>query len=195
MSLIFFDFESGGLLPHQPEIQLAAIAVSSDWKELESGEWKIQFDEAKADPEALKLNHYDRKAWADYAVPETKAVQEFGQFLKRHASIQLISKRTGNPYSVARLAGHNAVTFDGPRLKAMFERQKAFLPAHPIVMDTLQFALWESRRRGMEPKSFKLGDLCEALAIPFGADAHDALYDVRASIALAKGLMTMEVAA
>lgn len=186
MTTVYFDFETAGVEPHFPDIQLAAVAVDAAWVELEAFQMKIQFDEAKADPEALKINHYDPEVWAKEAQPEALVVARFAQFLNRHKSIEMISK-AGRPYSVARLAGHNAATFDGPRLKAMFQRHAQFLAAHPQVLDTLQNAMWYAYYTGTKFKSLKLSALCEHFGIPF-PDAHDALADCRASMAVAKML-------
>lgn len=187
MSIVFFDLETGGVHPTHPDIQLAAVAVDENWNELAHFERKIQFDEAMADPEALKMNHYDPEIWAKYAIPEAVATADFSRFLEPFKVVQLVSKRTGRPYSVARLAGHNAATFDGPRIQAMFSRHKMFLPAHPQVMCSLQRALWYARERNVTFQSLKLSVLCEhfGIAIP---DAHDALADVRGSIAIVKAM-------
>lgn len=185
MTTIYFDFETGGVELHHPDIQLAAVAVDAAWTELQAFQMKIQFDEAKADPEALKINHYDPAVWAKEAQPEALVVARFSQFLNRHKSIEMIS-RAGRPYSVARLAGHNAATFDGPRLKAMFQRHAQFLPAHPLVLDTCQRALWHAQETGFTHENFKLPTLCRDFGIPL--KAHEALADVRGCIALAKSL-------
>lgn len=190
MSLVFFDLETGGLLPKHPNIQLAAIAVSDDFEELDSMERKIRFNVEDCDPEALKSNCYARlgpEAWAS-AVSEITACFDLSQFLNGHKCVQMISKRTQKPYSVARLAGHNVATFDNPRLKEAFERAQMFLPAHPIVLDTIQLALWRYQRLGRKVDSFKLGSLCELLEIPV-LDAHDALADVRMTVRVAKKLL------
>lgn len=186
MTTIYFDFETGGIEPHHPDIQLAAVAVDATWVELEAFQMKIQFDEAKADTEALKINHYSADVWKAEAQPEALVVARFSQFLDRHKSVEMISKK-GWPYHIARLAGHNAATFDGPRLKAMFQRHAQLLAAHPQVMCTLQRALWYAVETGTAFKSLKLSVLCEHFGIPL-PDAHDALADVRGSIALARAL-------
>lgn len=186
MTVVFFDFETGGVLPEHPDIQLAAIAVGPEWNELESFERKIRFIESKAEPEALKVNHYSAEAWKD-AVSEAQVVAEFSAFLNRHRCIEMVSKRTGNPYSVARIAGHNAASFDGPRLKAMFERNRAFLPSHPQVMCTLQRAMWYAQEHGVRFESLRLEVLCKHFGIDL-KEAHDALADVRGSIAIAKAM-------
>ncbi len=76
-TLVFFDFETAGLHPSHPCIQLAAVAVNKSFAELESYEAKIQFDEAQADSEALKMNHYDRELWRELAIPEIGSDEPF----------------------------------------------------------------------------------------------------------------------
>lgn len=194
MSIIYFDLETGGLRDDQPDIQLAAVAVAPDGREMEVFQRRIQFDEAKADPEALKINHYDADLWAKEAVPEAQALAEFSAFMNRYRSIEMVSKRTGQPYSVARLAGYNAATFDGPRLKRMFERHRAFMPAHPQTLCVYQRAIWWFLERGLSLNNMKLGTVCGhfGIALP---DAHDALADVKATAKLADCLRAKELAA
>jgi DNA polymerase III epsilon subunit-like protein len=187
VSIVFFDLETGGLLPTSPDIQLAAVAVDSEWNELATFERKIQFDREKADEEALRLNHFDADRWAKEAIKEALAVAQFARFIEPFKSIELVSKRTNRPYSVARLAGHNAATFDGPRIQAMFARHSQFLPSHPQVMCSLQRALWYAVETGTQFKSLKLSVLCEHFQVPL-ADAHDALADVRGSIAISRAM-------
>lgn len=188
--LVFFDFETGGIEPSKPEIQLAAIAVDSEFKEVAHFESKIAFNEADADPEALKMNHYTAEAWKD-APPNDDVVRRFAAFSDKYKSVEMVSKRTGRPYNVARLAGHNAATFDAPRLRRMFDATGCFAPFHPIPLDTLQLALWKLQFMEKKPKNFQLGTLCEFFGInPEGA--HDALTDVRLSAALTKAIVSIK---
>jgi DNA polymerase III epsilon subunit-like protein len=187
ITTVYFDFESGGLEPHHPNIQLAAVAVGSAWEELSTFNRKIQFDESLADPEALKMNHYDRAVWEKEAEPVGIVIAEFTRFLNEYKSLQMVSKRTGAPYSVARLAGFNAATFDGPRLHQMFKF--TFLPAHPIPLCVLQRALWWFHEKTEQPENYKLGTLAKYFGIDT-PDAHDALGDVRTTVALAKAMQT-----
>ena len=189
---IFFDTETGGVLPHQPTIQLAGIVVDdSDWSEKASFECKIKFDEKDADPEALKINHYTPEAWRD-AIPGPVAALRFAKFCEPYRSIQMVSKRTGNPYSVGKLAGHNAATFDLPRLRQLFGEN--FFPFSYHVKDTLQRALWfyEEHPEVKRPESLKLSVLCESFGICVDG-AHEALADVRMSAAIAKAFMKYQV--
>lgn len=181
MSLVFVDVESSSLAENCDIIQLAAIAVDDDGNEVEAHEWKLLFDENKADPKALELNHYDAVAWDNGGLFPEEACPLFAAMCKKFASIDMVSKRTGKPYRVARLAGYNSATFDGPRIQAMFKRMNLFLPAHPITLDVLQLALWTLP--GLP--DYKLGTVCEHLGIPLPG-AHDALADVRATAEVAR---------
>lgn len=194
MRAIYFDLETGGLAEAAPIIQLAAVAVDeTTWTELDHFETKIQFDEAAAEPDALKLNHYEPKVWQEKAVPLRTALQGFAAFLEPHRSLEMVSKRTGRPYRVAKLVGHNAATFDGPRLKRAYQESAIFLPADPRVRCTVQAALWWFDSQGVALASYKLTDLCAFFSLPVSDDAHDALADVRMTVALAKRLRSPEM--
>jgi DNA polymerase III epsilon subunit-like protein len=185
MITIYFDFETGGIRDDQPNIQLAAIAVDNDFRELASFEEKIQFDESAADPQALAINHYQRDKWTQ-AKPSAVVARLFAQWLRPFSCVEKISK-AGKPYSIARLAGHNAAVFDGPRLRRMFTEAQMFCPVELHVRDTLQLALWHFDHCGIEPKSFRLTELCNHFRIPVDG-AHDALTDVRLAIAVARAM-------
>jgi DNA polymerase III epsilon subunit-like protein len=190
---IFFDTETGGLLPENPTIQLASVVVDdATWKEIETFECKIKFSEDECDRKALEMNHYDRDVWAKEAVLRHIAVGKFIAFTKPYLSIQMISQRTGRPYQVGKLAGHNALTFDLPRLRELFGT--AFFPFSYHVKDTLQRALWyfDEHPEVKRPESLKLGVLCAAMSIPEDGVAHDALADVRMAAALARAFFTAE---
>ena len=187
---VYFDLETGGVADGHPDIQLAAIAIDeTSWAELACFEAKIEFDAAAADPEALRLNHYSPEAWQE-ALPAALVAARFSAFLERFRSLQMVSKRTGRPYAVAKLVGHNAASFDGPRLRRMFERVQRFLPADPRIRCTCQRALWWFDERGLAPADYKLATLCEHFGIEI-SQAHEALADVRATIALARALSTV----
>jgi len=182
MFTIFFDLETGGLLDTQPDIQLAAIAVDDSGTEVSQFEAKLQFNEVDADPEALKMNGYDREVWKAEAIPPADAVRKFSKWMEPYRSIEMISKRTGNPYSMARLAGYNALTFDFPRLRRLYGDQ--FFPCSYHVLDCLQLAAWKYFDRADKPNNLKLTTVCEFLGIPVDG-AHDALADARLAAKLA----------
>lgn len=194
MTAIYFDLETAGLEPHHPDIQLAAIAMDEEsGSEIEAFEVKIKFDPTKADPDALALNHYLESAW-EKSWHAGAVVAEFSRFLNKHKSLTMVSRRTGNPYRVAKLVGHNAATFDGPRLRAMYDKYSTFLPADPRVRCTCQRAMWWFDERRIAPTDYKLATLCDYFGIPIN-NSHEALADVRATIALARALSERPVAA
>lgn len=173
---IYFDFETGGLLPEHPSIQLAAIAVDDDTgKEIDSFEQKICFNPALCDPEALKVNHWTEEAWADSATSVMTAAK-FGRFVEAHKCVQMTSKKTGRLYKVAKGAGYNAVTFDWPRLRALFG--ESFLPVSYHIRDVLQRVIFHFDENGNPPADFKLSTVAKHFGIPTEG-AHDALFDVR----------------
>lgn len=195
MSLVFFDLETGGLTETHPNIQLAAVAVDDEFNELDCLQHLIEFREEDADRAALDMNHYDPARWSREAKPQLQVVRAFGKFLKKHASVQMISKRTGNPYNVARLAGHNVLTFDGPRIRRAFEQHGEFFAAHPIMLDTLQLCGWSALIRQEKPENLKLTTMAKFLGIETEG-AHDALVDVRLNVQVAKALLAKkEIAA
>lgn len=192
---IYFDLETGGLRDDAPIIQIAAVAVEeSTWTELDHFEAKIRFIEEEAEPKALELNHYDPEVWKATAVPLPKALAGFSAFIEPHREIRMVSQRTGNPYTVARLIGHNAATFDGPRLKNAYAQTGMFLPADQRIRCTVQAALWWFDAHGIQvgseggPKNFKLTELCRWFGLTVDENAHDALADVRMNVALARVL-------
>lgn len=189
--LIYFDFETGGVEDHHPNIQIAAIAVSEQTgKEVDSFERKIKFDIAKADPKALEINHYSELAWGN-ADPEPRVWSYFVQWSKPYHTIEMKSKAKGTKYHVGKLAGHNALAFDLPRLRRMCG--PSFFPFTYQVLDTMQRALWffQDHPEVVRPANLKLTTLAEWLGIPPDG-AHDALTDVRLSHAIAQGFRRKE---
>lgn len=187
--LVFFDLETGGLDPQKHAItQLAAVAVdAASFAELETFERKLRFKPEAAEKEALDLGSYDPEAWEREAVAPPDALRDFSAFLSDHATKRMVSARTGKDYFVARLAGHNAASFDMPFLRRYFALCDLFLPGYFLALDTAQLAAWWNWANGGKLESVKL----ETLAAHFGVDlnAHDALEDVRASVAVVKYIL------
>lgn len=189
----YFDFETSGLELTNPPIQLAAIIIKdSDWSEVAAFERKLTFDISLANPEALAMNHYDADVWAREAVTPLRVLSEFIAFTKPYLCVEMKSKRTGAPYYVGKLAGHNALKFDLPILQRMFGT--SFFPFSYHVKDTLQRALFyfDEHPEVKRPENLKLSTLCEAMGISIDG-AHDALADVRMSAALARAFATSEI--
>jgi len=119
------------------------------------------------------------------AMKPEDAAKEFSKFLRRHATVDMLSKAQ-KPYQVAQLVAHNAA-FDGPRLSRFFRNQNAFLPASRRVYCTLQRAFWHFHENPhcTPPADYKLGTLCEYFGVSHRKEeAHDALADVRATLGL-----------
>lgn len=189
MRIVFFDLETGGLdSSKHPIIQIAAVAVDENFRVLEQYQAKIDFNREEADPEALKMNHFDEAVWQKEQQSQSQVIRDFSAFLKRFSDVEMISQRTGNPYRVAQLAGHNAAEFDAKFLQKFFERHATFLPASYRVLDTCQRAQWYALENHMAVKDFKLGTLCKRLGVPLD-DAHDALADVHATVAMYQQLL------
>jgi DNA polymerase III epsilon subunit-like protein len=198
MSIVFFDTETAGLRHDHPTIQIAAIAVdpASEWQEVEVFEVKLKFDVGVADPEALLMNHYNAETWAREAVLESEAVAKFKAFLERHRSIHMIGKG-GKPYTVCRVGGHNIAGFDLDRVSRMFRKHGQFLPVkYSAVLDTLHGTSWHFGLTASDkcPPDLKLLTLGRwfKLNVLTGDEekkAHEALFDVRLSIELAKFLL------
>jgi DNA polymerase III epsilon subunit-like protein len=186
---VYFDLETGGLKSCHPNIQIAAVAIDDETREeLGAFECKIQFNPAEADPEALAMNHYTPEAWAS-AIPAKEAAVRFGRFLKPYCYIGKTSEK-GNSYSVAKLCGHNAATFDGPRLRTMFFSNDVFLAADLRIRCTVQRALfWFDEHAVLVPDNMKLETLCRYFGVHVDV-THDALADVRLNARLANAIAT-----
>jgi len=188
--LVFFDLETAGLREDSSIIQIAAVATSADLAELETFEAKLRFDLGVASPEALNVNSFAPTVWKRLAREPKDAAYRFSDFLRRHATVDLFSA-AGKPYQVAQLVAHNA-SFDAPKLNRLYDTHKIFLPAQRRVYCTLQRAYWlfAEQRQLTPPDSYKLATLCEYFGIRLGDDqAHDALADVRATLALYRAMM------
>ena len=189
----FVDLETGGLEPHHPTIQVAVVAIDHAWNELETIEIKLRFDPGACDYGALELNSYEPEVWEREAVDVAHAQVDLQRFFGRHQTWNLVSK-AGNAYRTARIAGHNAASFDAPRLKAVWNG--SFCPfAWWYPTDTLQLALWhfaravgERRDHRTPPRNYQLGTLCEYFGIA-STGAHDALADARMTVRLARRLL------
>ncbi len=183
------DVETGGVEDHHPTTQIAVVAFDEEtFREGESLEIKLLFDEAACDPEALKLNSYDALQWSMLGVDTATARRKLDAFFTRHATWQLISKG-GRAYTSAKLVAHNA-EFDIARLRKLWGDQYAPF-AWWYALDTIQLALWKLSASIDPPRNYQLGTLCEYFGIET-AGAHDALADCKMTIKLTQALMELE---
>lgn len=183
--LVFIDLETGGAEPWRPIMQAAAIAVDSSLRELETIEFKFIFDPERVKRACLRKKNYSEKVWSKEGVLEEEAGERFAAFLSRHATVDLFAD-SGRTYRVAQLVAHHA-SFDAPFVTAWFRRIGRYLPAHPRILCTHQRALWlfQEDKTLCPPADYQLSTLCEYFGVPLGkSDAHDALADVRATVAL-----------
>lgn len=189
--IVVFDLETSGLNPLVHAItEFAAIALDAEWRELESFDCKIQFDPATAESEALRVNGYDPEIWASEALAGPIAMGKIADFFRRHATVQKVSQRSGVPYQVARLCGHN-VRFDAEFLATWFKRANQFCPAACYeALDTCDLARWIALFTEAQPKNFQLESLCFWLDIPLDK-AHSAIADARACAELARRLIAL----
>lgn len=188
----YFDTETSGLEAHHAVIQLAAIAINDQTgAEVDSFERKVRFNAALASLEALKINHYDPATWKVEAEEPATVIAKFTAWAKPYACIDMVSKSSGKPYKVGKLAGHNVVAFDLVRLRRMYST--TFFPFSYHAKDTLQRALWfyDEHPELKRPESLKLSTLCAHFGIAVDG-AHDALCDVRMSAALARAIAKAE---
>lgn len=188
--LVFYDLETAGLATTSSIIQIAAIAVDSQLNELESFEAKIRFDAALASPQALAINSFEPTVWKRLAMQPEDAAEHFANFLRRHATVDMVS-RAGKPYQLARLVAHNAA-FDGPFLIQWFADLQLFLPAARSVYCTLQRAYWMFQEDQLltPPANYKLATLCEYFGVHLAdEEAHDAIADVRAAVQLYRAMI------
>lgn len=187
----FFDVVVGRIKVTKPIIQISAIAVDRNYRECETLEIKVSFDEADADHVTLNANHYNAEIWKREALPPFTAAKRFASFLRRHATVDRVSK-SGKPYQVAQLVAHNAERFDGPLIRAWYEKLGLFCPAAYNVFCTKQRAFWlfHEHKEPTPPDNYKLGTLCRYFGVPLRAEeAHDALNDVRATVGVYRALI------
>lgn len=188
--IVFFDPETDSVKTGSAQIvQIAAVAVDADYREVSSFSRLLRFDESKADPKALEINHYDRERWAREAVPVAAGLAEFCAWAKPTLDVQKISK-AGNPYYVGTLCGYNAAAFDAPILQRVCKDQGIFLPFDFRVRDAFLVAVSICDFLGVTLKDYKLGTVAEHFGAPV-AKAHDALSDVRTTVALMRTFRDM----
>ncbi|MEZ6117120.1 MAG: 3'-5' exonuclease [Pirellulaceae bacterium] len=143
-----------------------------------------------ASSQALAINSFEPTVWKRLAIKPEDAAKDFANFLRRHATVDMVS-RAGKPYQLARLVAHNAA-FDGPFLIQWFADLQLFLPAARSVYCTLQRAYWMFQEDQMltPPSNYKLGTLCEYFGVRLADDeAHDAIADVRATVQLYRAMI------
>ena len=184
--LVFVDLETAETSGVWSAIQVAAVAVSSELHELGSFEAKL--------PIHRPIHHrrFDAAVWEREAKSLREVAKDFGDFLREHASIPMTP--VGSPsYRVAQIVAHNA-EFDGAMLRSWFDRMGLFFPGHYRMLCTVQRAVWLFREASEldPPPDYKLGTLCRYFGVEYRSEeAHDALYDVRATAELYRAMTVL----
>lgn len=185
MSLqVFFDLETTDVDIARAEIiQIAAVAVDSDFRQIGSFSHLIAFDEKRANPEALKINHYDPARWAAESKHCAVVLKAFCEWSRPYLDQTRIARASGRPFKVGTLCGYNAARFDFPLLERHCKANGIFLPFDFRVRDAMLVAQSVCDFTGVTPKDFKLGTIAELFKVEV-ENAHDALSDVRTTIGL-----------
>ena len=196
-SLVFTDIETAGRGIACPIIQIGAVAVDSRLRELETFEVKIRFELRSRSRKLPAVDCFEPAVWKRLARQPDEAARLFADFLRRYATVDMISPRTGKVYRLAQLVAHNG-DFDGPRLRSWFRRQNQFLPASQRVFCTLQRAFWlfHEETALTPPADYRLATLCEYFGVPLGQEEqHDALADARATVAVYRAMAAVSLSA
>lgn len=190
MTLVFLDLETTGLNPRKHEVmQIAAVAVDDQLRVIEEFEVKVRITGRCIPRSVLRLTRYDPEVWRREAVSPKYAALRLARFLRRHSS--RASNGARGSRRVAQLVAHNA-SFDGPFLDAWSRRLRVHMPVAFRTLCTIQRAEWFFVEHSVpRPSSMALLSLCEAFGIRFrAADAHEALADAHAALALYRALCT-----
>lgn len=181
---VFFDLETTDVDIARAEIiQLAAVAVDSELREVDSFSRLVTFNEKRANPEALKINHYDPERWKVHAQPAAVVLKAFCEWSRPYQDQTRIAKVSGKPFKVGTLCGYNAARFDFPLIERHCKANGIFLPFDFRVRDAMLVAQSVCDFTGVTPKDFKLGTIAELFKVEV-ENAHDALSDVRTTIGL-----------
>lgn len=186
--IVFVDIESIGLDPRGPIRQIAAVAIDDRLQEVDLFDMKLNVD-------WRRIRQWQRDGRRRPPRPrpadEFMPAQAFADFLTRHATTQVLLP--GGVLRVAQLAAHHAA-HDGAFLQAFFLRNHTSYPGRYQMFCTMQRAMWliHEQRPLASPSDFKLATLCRYFGVPFdSADAHDALIDIRATVALYRAMTTV----
>ena len=189
--IVFFDLETTGLNYKEGRVIQIAAAATTGFPQLEV----VDHFEAKlvVDPKYLrklwKGSNYDTQIWEDEALSPHEAWVSFFEFTKPYRTVSR-KNYYGGWAKVAQLAGHNAATFDRNWLwHEAKDIHKLTPPVSGNVFDTMQLALFVQMLGRIDVPNIQLGTLAEAAGCPLGADAHDALADINATVQVTRWLL------
>lgn len=154
--IVFFDIASTTLGFDGEIVQIGAIdSVTGDEFEV-----CVDFDSDNADAKALADCGYDEERWESEGCDLDGALDGFGQFLKRHANLERMSKN-GKPYRIAALGGFNVYGFDKILIERAFRKCGTFMPGDYRMFDVYSLALW----RFPNLSSYTLEAICSHIGI------------------------------
>lgn len=195
--LVFFDIETGGTdQTKHPLTEIAAVAVNVlEEKIIDQYHSRILFKESSCEPEALKVQAYDKDLWHETAFHPKDVAEEFAEWLHLFRCFPRISKKNGSVFLTTPMAGHNASKFDGPFLHSWYKRLGLFCPADFLMVDTLQLVISHFVTRPQErPDDYKLLSCCQKFGIDLKPeDCHNAISDVEATVHLWAKLVGLEL--
>lgn len=171
-NLAFIDIETTGLnvVTHEV-IEIGCIITTPELEIIEEFELKIKPERIEdADPQALKINRYDKTDWV------------FAYNLEE--ALKILSKKAKDCVMV----GQN-VTFDSEFLNQAFAKTKVENKMHYFKLDTISIA-WAKLHKNKDVTNFSLREMCVHFGIK-NERSHTALSDARATYELYKKLMEM----
>jgi ATP-dependent DNA helicase RecQ len=167
----FFDLEATSTDVEQAEIvEIAAINPGGAARQ-----WYVAtVDEIPTDHETWKITKIDPEVYHRLKVSPKQALEEFLEFVG------------GRP-----LAGHNVLRYDLPLIRRHLNEQGLQFPQSELpVVDTLRWAHLLFPTPPDDLGGYSLGKLHEKLRGEPIADAHQALNDCRATLAVVRGLLS-----
>lgn len=188
MTLVFLDLETTGLNPRRHEVmQIAAVAADRDLRVVEEFEVKVHVTGRNVPRGVLRRTRYDVEVWRREAISPKCAALQLARFLRRHSTRPSLGPRGSGRF--AQLVAHNAA-FDGSFLEAWSCRLRVHMPVSFRAVCTIQRAEWYFIEAALpRPRSMTLLSLCEHFGVDFRPeDAHEALADARATLALYRAL-------
>lgn len=172
--LAFIDLETTGLNPFKHEIieigcLIAKQNDNGEWVAIDEFEFKVKPEHIDtAEPEALRINHYNESDWM------------FAHSLEE--ALKTVSKKCDGCVMV----GQN-VSFDYSFLVFAFGQKNIPDPFYYAKLDTISLAYMRFRKDATMT-SFSNRELCDRLGVK-NEKAHSALADIRATFEVFKKLM------
>jgi len=168
----FIDIETTGLDVRIHEIlEIGCVIATPELEVIEKFELKIKPENIeKADPVALKINHYKPEDWEDaLSAPE---------------AMKILASKVKDCIMV----GQN-VSFDISFIEYNFNKNDIKNPMHYHRLDTMSIA-WAKLHRAEDLTHFSLRELCKRFGIK-NENSHTGLADAFATYLLYKKLMEL----